>query len=343
VTADGSVASSVEWDMIPGAVLRLAYRPGDGTGRYEERVEATAHELGYVTSLSFPVGLAHTLSVRPLREATVGRFLPLEIRLDEGVGMDPGSLAGRGLALKILPGADGIPVRDGEAGFRAGEGGILLFSLEGSPFGLLPTRTGPLSFRVSLEAEGGLVATASLSALPVGPPASGSASLLRGLAAAEPAGLDLPGVLGLMARGEPFPRSLGRVLSKSAPAMAVFARAYLEGIPAEDPEVLRSVLVAADRWGLLFFSRGGLKGFRLFGASGAELSQSSPLISAGSAGVVLTFPKGERRMVRLAGNGAAPVRLLKILPGGINRKEYPAGTWTKEIDVYGDMVVPPKR
>ena len=56
---------------------------------------------------------------------------------------------------------------------------------------------------------------------------------------------------------------------------------------------------------------------------------------------IIPFSEGERFYLRIKSNTKAPVSLWKIMPQGINSKEYPAKTWEKEITVHGDRLTPP--
>ncbi len=351
VAPDGSTAPALEWDLAAGGTVRLAYRPTDLSGRYEERIRASVPELGYVAEASFAVGTALSLSLIPVGEARAGRFLPLELRVSDGGGRNvAGSLAGRLLKVRLQAGTasgEAFPVLEGEAAFRPAEGGgALLFLRSGAPFGCLPLSEGSLSLRATLDVPGTGILPATAEALPVGPGLPQEAPLLRAVAAAGAAGLDLGPALEPISQGEPTVSALGRALGRQGPLpLARFARLLFEATEPEPPAsagaLLHSLISGAERWGVLCFSREGLKDFALFDASGAPVPLRGGPVDAGTRAVALLFPRGERRRVRLLGNGAAPVRLLKALPEGFNAKRYAPGTWTREVDVYGDAVLPP--
>lgn len=77
------------------------------------------------------------------------------------------------------------------------------------------------------------------------------------------------------------------------------------------------------------------KALRLASEPKAARMFKGPLFS------VIPFSEGERFYLRIKSNAKAIVSLWKILPQGINHKEYPAKNWEKEITVYGDRLVPP--
>ena len=56
---------------------------------------------------------------------------------------------------------------------------------------------------------------------------------------------------------------------------------------------------------------------------------------------VIPFTQGETLILRVKGSGKAEAQLWKVMPEGINAKNYPAGPWEKEITVYGDRLTPP--
>lgn len=56
---------------------------------------------------------------------------------------------------------------------------------------------------------------------------------------------------------------------------------------------------------------------------------------------VIPFVQGESLILEIKGSGKGNVQLWKLLPDGINAKNYPAGQWEKEVTVYGDRVAPP--
>jgi len=351
VAPDGSTVPALEWSLAAGGMARVAYRPTDLSGRYEERIQASVPELGYVAAASFAVGTALSLALTPVGEARAGRFLPLELRVADGTGRDvTGSLTGRLLKVRLQAGTasgEAPPVLEGEAAFRPAEGGgALLFLRSGAPFGCLPLSEGPLSLRATLDVPGTGILPATVEALPVGPGLPQEAPLLRAAAAAGASGLDLGPALEPISQGEPMAPALGRALGRQGLLpLARFARLLFEAAEQEPPAsagaLLRSLISGAERWGLLCFSREGLRSFALSDASGAPIALRGGPVDAGPRAVALLFPRGERRRVRLVGNGAAPVRLLKALPEGFNAKRYAPGTWTREVDVYGDAVLPP--
>ena len=56
---------------------------------------------------------------------------------------------------------------------------------------------------------------------------------------------------------------------------------------------------------------------------------------------IIPFTQGETLILQIKGSGKTNAPLWKVLPDGINAKNYPAGQWEKEITVYGDRLTPP--
>lgn len=64
-------------------------------------------------------------------------------------------------------------------------------------------------------------------------------------------------------------------------------------------------------------------------------------IARGKKLTIIPFTQGETLILQIKGSGKTNAQLWKVLPDGINAKNYPAGQWEKEITVYGDRLTPP--
>ena len=54
--------------------------------------------------------------------------------------------------------------------------------------------------------------------------------------------------------------------------------------------------------------------------------------------VYIPFSYGEIFLLDLVGSEQGEAVVWKILPGGVNRKAWPAGPWEREITIRGDKV-----
>lgn len=90
-------------------------------------------------------------------------------------------------------------------------------------------------------------------------------------------------------------------------------------------------LSATDSSKVLFKDAPGIK----------DPGNSRERIFRGKRLTVIPFIQGETLVLQIKGSGKAEALLWKVLPEGINAKNYPAGQWEKEITVYGDRLTPP--
>jgi hypothetical protein len=65
-------------------------------------------------------------------------------------------------------------------------------------------------------------------------------------------------------------------------------------------------------------------------------------VSSLSGWTYVLFPQRDRVVLRLEGDGSAPVRVIKLLPEGRVERTYPSGTWRREVEVLGSSLKHPK-
>lgn len=101
------------------------------------------------------------------------------------------------------------------------------------------------------------------------------------------------------------------------------------------------------------FLRGYLKGANgamVAVGPGAAVRVTSPsggphggVMAAVNGWTCVIFPRKDRVLLSLTGDGSAPVEVVKLLPEGEVRRSYPAGRWSRRIEVIGDRLNPSGR
>lgn len=368
----GAEGPRLEVELRPGTPLVVTYRYDgpDLKGKpLREELDLTLQEgsvragfdVGMALEIQRVIPLPGARSVPglpvPLRVEVADRFHPganlpawiaaqqgwVELRL-EAQALDPGSPAPRttgtlrcavrerGGQYELVP-QSGVPALMGTSvgRFRVTAQGALVVGATRSP---LPPVFGELAL------EGAVPPGALLWMGDRIPSGSGEAAA-RGIGAVGAASALWPG----------DPRGAGMALAPvlgnpgEAPGAAVLRQAagFLETLSLEEEahrKLLQGILQQAPGgpWGLVRVDRGGLKGLKILDPAGTPYG--GPVLKE-KGSILAAFRAGQRLVLRLSGNGREGVTLTKVLPEGVRRKTYPAGTWEKSVTVYGDRLVAP--
>jgi hypothetical protein len=87
-----------------------------------------------------------------------------------------------------------------------------------------------------------------------------------------------------------------------------------------------------DGCGVLILSKSGVKSWS------AALSDDVSI--TGDRYVVIPFETGKDFVLNLEGSGEGDTSLWKVVPQGVNKKDYPQGDWDKEIAVHTGRLTP---
>ena len=368
----GAEGPRVEVELDPGVPLAVAYRytGPDLKGKpLREEVDLTLPEGSVRTG--FDVGMALEIQkVSPVPGARVSPGLPVPLRVEVVDRFHPGATlpawiaAQQGFLELRLEGQSLDPEPSGlrttgtqRCSVRERSGRFELVPQAGVPAFLAPHRG-----RVRIQVQGALILGNARSPLAGGiqeltvegePPAG----VLRWMAGRIPPGEgEVPSrSLAAVAQASAFwpadPRGAGKALAPiltgegADPGGALLRNAaeLLEAAPPGEEtnlRLLQGVLTGArgGPWGLVRVDRGGLKALRLLDTQGAPYGGPKVVLPRET---LVGLRAGQRLVLRLSGNGGAPVTLTKILPEGVRSKTYPAGTWEKAVTVYGDRLAAP--
>jgi hypothetical protein len=96
-----------------------------------------------------------------------------------------------------------------------------------------------------------------------------------------------------------------------------------------------------EGYGVLIATKGGVKAWEA-AASDGTLYKNAPQgrVYEDERYVVIPFELGKNFTLSLSGSGSGAVSLWKIVPEGVNFKEYEAGNWEMEITVDGGVLFP---
>ena len=106
-------------------------------------------------------------------------------------------------------------------------------------------------------------------------------------------------------------------------------------------------------YGVLIVSRSGVASWNAVSPDKAALSTAPKNLVAsvpaqarlyvGDRYLVIPFETGKNFTLNLTGSNKGSASLWKIIPEGVNRKNYPQGDWEKEISVHGGQLLPPAK
>ena len=150
-------------------------------------------------------------------------------------------------------------------------------------------------------------------------------------------------------------RTLGEMLGlqrKNSKAYLGFycrkALPSLSGDLNDRAEFLRWFLTGYGKSGVVMVSEEGIKKLRASGRRRGEFwkfvedgkvpSEKLERIYKADDVVYIPFSYGEIFLLYLVGSEQGEAVVWKILPGGVNRKAWPAGPWEREITIRGDKV-----
>ena len=150
-------------------------------------------------------------------------------------------------------------------------------------------------------------------------------------------------------------RTLGEILGlqrKNSKAYLGFycrkALPTLSGDINDRAEFLRWFLTGYGKSGVVMVSEEGIKKLRASGRRRGEFwkfvedgkvpSEKLERIYKADDVVYIPFSPGEIFLLDIVGSEQGEAVVWKILPGGVNRKAWPAGPWEREITIRGDRV-----
>lgn len=150
-------------------------------------------------------------------------------------------------------------------------------------------------------------------------------------------------------------RKLGEVLGLQRKNSKAYLGFYcrkvlplLSGDLNERAEFLRWFLTGYGKSGVVMVSVEGVKKLSASGRRRGEFwkfvedgkvpSEKLERIYKADDVVYIPFSSGEIFLVDIVGSDRGEAAVWKILPGGVNRKAWPAGPWEREITIRGDRV-----
>ena len=150
-------------------------------------------------------------------------------------------------------------------------------------------------------------------------------------------------------------RTLGEILGlqrKNSKAYLGFycrkALPTLSGDINDRAEFLRWFLTGYGKSGVVMVSEEGIKKLRASGRRRGEFwkfvedgkvpSEKLERIYKADDVVYIPFSPGEIFLLDIVGSEQGEAVVWKILPGGVNRKAWPAGPWEREITIRGDRI-----
>ena len=150
-------------------------------------------------------------------------------------------------------------------------------------------------------------------------------------------------------------RTLGEILGlqrKNSKAYLGFycrkALPTLSGDLNDRAEFLRWFLTGYGKSGVVMVSEEGIKKLRASGRRRGEFwkfvedgkvpSEKLERIYKADDVVYIPFSPGEIFLLDIVGSEQGEAVVWKILPGGVNRKAWPAGPWEREITIRGDRI-----
>lgn len=144
---------------------------------------------------------------------------------------------------------------------------------------------------------------------------------------------------------------LGRDRKNSKAYLGFYCRKALPSVMGDLNERIQFL-----RWFLTGYGRSGVvmvsgEGVKTLSASGRRRGEFWKFVQEGQVPsekleriykaddvVYIPFSSGEIFILDIVGSGQGEAVVWKILPGGVNRKSWPAGPWEREITIRGDRV-----
>jgi hypothetical protein len=95
-------------------------------------------------------------------------------------------------------------------------------------------------------------------------------------------------------------------------------------------------------YGVLVATKGGVRAWEA-AASDGTLYKIAPQgrVHEDDGYIIIPFELGKNFTLNMSGSGSGSVSLWKVVPDGVNFKEYEAGDWEREITVNGEVLIPP--